>query len=144
MIPQVLIAAALAGVAAAGAWTYQTARYERQLSDLRATYAHAQQTAMEAANANAQELLTAATERARKAAIRATALDHDVDRVRAESERLRNELATARRDLPTATCDSARAYASTAAHLLGAMEVEGGRMAQLADRHAIDSARCGD
>lgn len=141
MIPQALIAAAIAAVAAAGAWSFQEARYGKQIADIHAEHSLALAAATAGAHAETlrlQEIVNAAE---RKNQVRIATLRRDRDRAHAVIDGLRNDLATARVALPDATCTSVRDYTATLADVFGECTAEVGRLAETADRHSLDAAR---
>lgn len=144
MIPQVLIATAIAGVAAAGAWTYQGNRYERLLAEQRTEYATAQVRALEIAHADTIRLRDQAQAAAAAAATRIQRLSADRDRLRAAADGLRNDRATAALRLPGATCQAARDYATAANNVFGECAIAIERLAGQADGHASDARTLSD
>ena len=141
MIPQVLIAAAIAATAAAGAWSFQEARYGKQIADIHAEHSLALAEATASAlseTVRLQEQLNAAE---KNHARRLADLRRDRDRNAAVIDGLRNDLATARVSLPDATCDSVRNYTATLADVFGECTAAVGRLAEAADHHSADSAR---
>ena len=141
MIPQVLIAAAIAATAAAGAWSFQEARYGKQIADIHAVNSLALAEAAAAAHAETKRLQEIANVAEKNHARRLADLRRDRDRNAALVDGLRHDLATARVSLPDATCDSIRDYTATLADVFGECTAEVGRLAEAADRHSADSAR---
>lgn len=138
-VPAVLaIAGAIAG--AATAWQIQAWRYGARESAHAASQAQAQRDATQEARRieqararNIQEAQNEATNRNRK-------LRADADSARAESERLRDDLAAIARALPGAT-DTARAeYAAAQRDVLAQCAGAYQELAGKADGHASDAA----
>lgn len=77
MIPVQLIAAAIAGLSFAGAWSIQTNRYERVLSDQRNEYLKRDFKALEVAHAQTISLQEKKNDAERKAQVRIASLRHD-------------------------------------------------------------------
>ena len=78
MIPQILIAAAIAGISAAGAWSFQEARYGKQIADIHSTHALAFAQAQKDAHDTAARLQADKDEAVRKASARQHALARDL------------------------------------------------------------------
>lgn len=142
MIPvQLIIAAVIAAVSFATAWTYQGNHYERVIAEQRA----AQSVLLVEAHANAKretERMAQAKDAAeRKARVREATLARDLARTRSVADGLRDDLATARSALPTASCDSVRVHAATLNTVFGecAAAIEG--LAGQAQGHAIDTLK---
>ena len=138
MIP-VILAAAVGLASATGAWLYQENRYEAILAEREAT--HATELAKATANALAEtvRLQKAKDEAERKHQGRVDALSRDLARTRSVADGLRGDLEAARVAVPGASCGSLRAHAATLNAIFSECTAEAERLAESADRHALDA-----
>lgn len=138
MLP--LIFAGVAAVAGfTGAWTYQSARYERLLTTQQTEYLKRDFKALEIAHADTIRLHEQAAKAASAATTRQNRIAADRDRLRADVDGLRDELTASRLQLPDASCPSVRDHAAALNNVFGqcAAAIEG--LAGKADGHASDS-----
>lgn len=142
MIPvQLIIAAVIAAVSFATAWTYQGNHYERVIAEQRA----AQSVLLVEAHANAkreteriQEIANAAE---RKHQGRIADMRKSAAATAVIADGLRDDLAAARAAMPGASCDSIRGYSATLSTVFDECATEVGRLASQADGHAIDTLK---
>jgi hypothetical protein len=142
MIPLPVIFAVVAAVAGAtGAWSYQEARYGKQIADIHSTNALAFAAAQKEAHDTTIRLQAAKDEALRLAAVRQRDLARAAAAARSERDGLLNDLAASRVQLPDASCASVRDHAATLSSVFGecAAEIEG--LAGPAQGHAIDSLK---
>lgn len=142
MIPIQLIAAgAIAAVSFGAAWTYQGARYEREIADQRAEQLALLAEAQANARLETERMAKAKADAEQNHQIRLAALSRSAAAARNERDGLRDELAASRVQLPDASCSSVRQHAATLSAVFGecAAEIEG--LAGQAQGHAIDSLK---
>lgn len=139
MMAPLLVALAMAGAAATGAWQYQANKFERRLSELRAEYLKRDLKALEVAHADTIRLQETKDAALAAAAVRQRDLARAAVAVRAERDGLRDELAAASRGLPSAACTAVREHAATLNTVFGecADRLEG--LAGQAQGHASDA-----
>lgn len=142
MIPiQFIAAGAIAAVSFGAAWTYQGARYEREIADQRAEQLVLLAEAQANARLETERMAKAKADAERSHQIRLAAMARSAAAVRDERDRLRDELAASRVQLPDASCTSVREYAATLNTVFGlcADRLEG--LAREAQGHASDSLK---
>jgi len=138
---QFIAAAAISVVSFGSAWTYQGARYEREIALQRSERLALLAEAHANAKLETERLAKAKDDAERLAQARQSALARSVAAVRVERDGLRDELAAARSQLPDASCASVRDHAATLSTVLGRCTDRLERMAEAASGHASDSLK---
>lgn len=137
MIAQAIALAVTAALSAGGAWQYQSARYERLLSDQRTEYLKRDFTALEVAHAETVRLQSLKDAAQKQAAARQSALARDAAGVRVALVSLSDaadQALRASRDSHSACIDRSAAFADVFSQCRSRLQVVGAA----ADAHASD------
>lgn len=135
---KILSVALLALLAATTTWRIQDWRYGKQISDIRAQEAQTYAAKLAEERATEQERYETAMEALNAARRRENQNRAAAAAARAESDRLRDDLAAATAQLPGLAGDALRDRAATLGELLGLCAAEYQGMAGKAQRHADD------
>lgn len=135
---KLLLAIVIASAGATGAWKVQENRYEVQLSELRLKHAEEKTAAV----TQAKEELSADLKRIQESEAAAVAEAQRktviIDRARAESDSLRDELDTLREGIPDLTRVAVNQRAAALTDVFGECVREYQKLAEKADRHVTD------
>ena len=134
-----LIACAVsAALAAAGTWIFEGARHRAELGEIRLEQATAELRAQATARAAEQSITRKYQEALNAAQNRQISLRADADSARAESDRLREQAASAARRIANAPPAAVAEYASAATEILDQCQRSYQGLAAAADGHASD------
>lgn len=134
-----IAAAAIAGVLAFGAaWQVQAWRYGEQISDLKREHSEAVMTAAKNALKLTEHYQEKANAALRQSEIRAAQNKRDADRLRAELDGLRGDIANVPDRIRNASREAVDQYAATATAVFGECAARYSELAVSATGHASD------